>query len=115
MAEAIKPVKSSEQVKSAVPMIRETERKADQLEEITDKSLEKRLKSLTSFINNIEPEAKQVIQLYITSIFNSLIKYFVVYSLRRIIVEVNENYDETWNAKVYLLKLIEFDFKRLNF
>jgi len=53
MAEASKPAKAD---KIKPPSSKTNETKAH--EEITDRSLEKRLKSLTSFINNIEPTPK---------------------------------------------------------
>ncbi len=57
MAEATKPTKS---IPRGSKSARTNEsRQEDDLSEITDKNLEKRLKSLTSFINNIEPTPKQ--------------------------------------------------------
>ncbi len=53
MAEAIKTTKT-EKIKPSTS----EKNHARSEEEITDKSLESRLKSLTSFINNIEPTPK---------------------------------------------------------
>ena len=57
MAEATKPTKSI--ARGSKSGRTNESRQEDDLSEITDKNLEKRLKSLTSFINNIEPTPKQ--------------------------------------------------------
>ena len=58
MAEASKPAAAKTSKQKPVKLaIQEDESNS---KEINDKNLEKRLKSLTSFINNIEPEPKEV-------------------------------------------------------
>jgi hypothetical protein len=58
MAEAIKPLNNLKPKTGRVTA--ETTREQNEVK-ITDKYLEQRLKSLTSFINNIEPTPKTVI------------------------------------------------------
>lgn len=55
MAEASKPELKTSKKPVKVAVIEDD----SNTKEITDKNLEKRLKSLTSFINNIEPEPKE--------------------------------------------------------
>lgn len=59
MAEAMKESKSkgkSPRTNESRPSVVDN---SEGLREVTDKNLEKRLKSLTSFINNIEPTPKE--------------------------------------------------------
>ena len=59
MAEAVKPTTSKSKLKEVINK-QEKEQEQEEKLPITDQSLEKRLKSLKSFINNIEPTVQHI-------------------------------------------------------